>query len=109
MASLGNFLSLTTAFAQAISDPDAAWAFTDGGNSLETMFGLCPAIFRQRVASTDVEKPFLVEDWVQGAPEDIVELARGLDRLIAESGESRKWLCEFLLIGPWVSDEDEEE
>lgn len=109
MVSLGNFLSFASAFAQSISDPDAAWAFTDGGNSLETMFGLCPAIFRQRVAETDVDKPFLTEDWVQGAPDEIIELARGLDQLVASSGESRKWLCEFLAIGPWVSDEDEEE
>lgn len=109
MVSLTSFLGYVAAFAQSISDVDAAWAFATNGNSVETMFGLCPAVFRQRVAETDIDKPFLVEAWVEGAPESIVAQARELDQLLAASGESRKWLCDFLSVGPWVPEEDDEE
>lgn len=101
------FLYYLNVFLVSQPDPDAAWALVMDGQAVETLFGVTPILFRQRVAS---EKFTSISAWVEGAQnEEIVKLAAQADTRCQGDPACARWLVAFLDTGPWVEDDGDGE
>lgn len=98
------FLYYLNVFLVSQPDPDAAWALVMDGQAVETLFGVTPMLFRQRVSD---DKFTSVSSWVDGVQsEEIVRLAGQADERCQGDPACARWLVAFLDTGPWVEEED---
>jgi hypothetical protein len=106
---LHQFLFYLRGFAETGPDPIDFWDTNFDGQTIQTLFGLCPVWFRKRVEAVDVKAPFSMVEIGASGPENVAELCHEFDAFLEGNAASREWLGEFLEAGPWNEEPDEDE
>lgn len=106
---LHQFLFYLRGFAETGPDPIDFWDTNFDGQTVQTLFGLCPVWFRKRMEAVNVKAPFSMVEIGAGGPENVVEICHEFDAFLEGNAASREWLGEFLEAGPWNEEPDDDE